>query len=48
MVGDALCLGIGGGEGFHILGFLGLGIDVPDAPVLGVDGDLTIGGNDGF
>ena len=41
------CIG-GCGEGFHILGFLGLGIDVQYVPVLGVDGDLAIGGNDGF
>ena len=40
MIGAALCSGIGGcGEGFHILGFLGLGTDVQDVPVLGVHGD---------
>ena len=28
MIGYVPCLGIGGGEGFHILGYLGLRIDV--------------------
>ena len=49
MFGAALCLGTAGcGDGFHILGLLGLEINVQDVPVLGVDGDLAIGGNDGF
>ena len=49
MIGAALCLGIGCcGDGFHILGLLGLGIDVQDVPVLGVDGELAIDGNIGF
>ena len=44
----AVCLGTGGGQGFHILGFLGLGVNVQDVRVFGVDGDLAIGDNDGF
>ena len=49
MIGAALLLGIGGcGDGFHILGLLGLGIDVQEVPLLDVDWDLAIGGNDGF
>ena len=49
MFGAALCLGTAGcGDGFHLLGLLGLGINVQDVPDLGVDGDLAIGGIDGF
>ena len=39
MIGDGLCLGIGGGDGFHILGLFGLGIDAQDAGISGIDGD---------
>ena len=49
MFGAALCLGIGGcGDGFHLWGLFGLGIVAQDVPVLGVDGDLAMGGNNGF
>ena len=49
MIGVALRLGIGGcGKGVNISGFLGLGYDVQDVPVLGVVGVLPIGGNDCF
>ena len=48
MIGDGICLGSGCGFHIDILDVSRLGIDVQYVPVLGVDGGLAIGGNNGL
>ena len=46
---DFHLLGIGDcGEGVHLSRLSCIGVDNQDVPVLGVDSDLAIGGNDGL